>query len=379
MLSEAWKHRFRIYLISITGIICSVFFCKPHNNTFDLVKNPPYVIKFESLMVKKSNLTDNLTMYSPTLHEAKGVFRLTVPVLMRIFGIETLPQLYMLQLVVGILLYLLMAALAYQCLHSYWASTATVIAISATYFGRAYFLDTYPWLDTFGFFFAILAIWGRKYWWVVILSIVALFFTDERGAICAGLVFVSIKLLEMPAVGNITLKNIISFRGPANYVLLGLLVAVCVRAVLMFGYNMSTPLGQVGYTVFLKQWKTVQLGMFDGLVGLWGIFFMAVLHMIINRKWLVSLLIVCSLMPFVLVALSVHDITRSIVYVVPLVFVCLKYLKENMADTGYFIAGITFINLMFPHGFVIKDMVFNNTGYPILFDIFFKVKGALGL
>ena len=119
----ALKHYLYIIAIGLTGLFCSgAFFYSYQPVLTELAAQPNaeaslktwklYVNnKRYALYVKKNDLLNNMKEFVPSSHEAKTVFRLTVPALMKIFNLNVL-GIYVLQLGPGLFIGIL---LAYIC------------------------------------------------------------------------------------------------------------------------------------------------------------------------------------------------------------------------------------------------------------------------
>lgn len=116
-----------------------------------------------------------LSNFHPNPHESEGVFRITVPAIMKVLSISKLSQLLILQWFIDLAIYMMLAFLFLEITNSFLLSLVSILTISFSYFGRVFFMDTYPWLDTFAFFM-LSGIVFHSNLLLGVLSIICLFF-----------------------------------------------------------------------------------------------------------------------------------------------------------------------------------------------------------
>ncbi|MEY2467768.1 MAG: hypothetical protein QOF21_466, partial [Actinomycetota bacterium] len=114
----------------------------------------------------------------PSSHEGKLAFRLVPPLLAR-FGHLSPASYYLLQVVLGIATLSILAWLFHNLGYSRRVSFALVFALTFTYVGSVWFIDTHPYFDAIAASALVLAMAARQPVLVFLAASIALW-TDER-------------------------------------------------------------------------------------------------------------------------------------------------------------------------------------------------------
>lgn len=113
--------------------------------------------------------------------------------------------------------------------------------------------------------------------------------------------------------------------------------------------NSPVELGGVGFVQLRKQIITVLLGLFSGIEFFWILILMGALVLLQYKKYLLFLFFILSIGLVSFTASIVADLTRSIAYVFPAIFIVLKLLNYELKiiEVRKIFMVITFLSLSF--------------------------------
>ena len=323
-LSHKLENR-RFLIVSLVGLIAWLMLMSTPR--FNLFRSKSEV--WDVVFLKMKDPTNNLSHIHPADFKAKKVFRLTGPLLMRVFQANSV-GIIAIQFIFNIGLWILSYLLLERVLKDKVAAYLFSIALSFTYFGRAGFFDLYyAWFDIFAFFGILLAMYSR-HWLVVFGACLFSAWTDERGFIGLGIVFV------YSYWANIDFDNPKYFKlNPKTMVVLAAMIAYLgVRKYLEVTYGMKTPNEGAALGMLKRTYPLLPLGIFTFMEGFWIpvvlAFFLAFLKK--HYLWIISVFI--CLFVFTLVAGSVTDITRSGAYALPVAIISIAYLLKYSSKTN---------------------------------------------
>ncbi|MDD3151157.1 MAG: hypothetical protein PHV68_10055 [Candidatus Gastranaerophilales bacterium] len=199
---------------------------------------------------------------------------------------------------------------------------------------------------------AIVLLLSAMYFKAPILKTALVFlagFCDER-AIIASLLIIIYDMND-----NIDFKSL--FRGLCGSTSLSviaawILYAAC-RILLMNIYGLKTATGDVGFHLILNQIHYLPISLWTALEGLWLLVILAIAILFHKKKYIFLMMFLSSLAVITLVALAVLDVTRSLAYMLPGLFISMKALKGNTDyDWGIILLSILFISLLCPNFYV---------------------------
>ncbi|MEM6342615.1 MAG: hypothetical protein AAF927_02000 [Bacteroidota bacterium] len=303
---------------------------------------------------------------SPETHQAKMVFRLTVPALANISGVRN-PKVYiLLQHLLGLGFFYFFLLLAERLFEDKVSALLLLLSIVAIYLGKSFFWDIQGWFDGLAFFFLLLSMYTKSppVQWLC-LSIA--FWTDERAILASGLIWcwwkiqyyetekLSFKKLIWP--DRITLTFVIAW---------GAYLAL--RFWLGHTYGMQTPMGDSGAFGF-QRWEVIVPALFTALEGTWLLFVPLLLGIKINRSYWLLAAIALGFLAVVIPALTVADMTRSLTYCFPIFLIAAYFLKDqvDIQDGQTYLLIIAIICWLFPNFTVISVLSWMHPIFPGIF------------
>ena len=320
--SEKWYY---VYVLSLFSILAT---CQL-NSIYEF-KTRSVIIKWNVLLLKSQDLTNSLDFLDPARNEAKLVFRLFIPVLIRLFHLNYI-KLHIIQYIVGYLLIIASFKLADKLLKDKVSASFITIGLVCTYFGKTSFYDmaTY-WFDGFAYFFIILGMLVSSPFLIFLFCTCAAW-VDERAFMALSIVLVFQQLILIKSKNKIQFKDLIVLNSRSIAVLIAILTYVVFRLYLQTYYSMHTPLseGLVSFNTFEKNIPFFPMGLLSFLEGFWLLYFIFSLITIKNREYLLFTLISLIVIVFSTSAGMVFDVTRSGSYLMPLIFVIIIVLTNN--------------------------------------------------
>ncbi len=290
----------------------------------------------------------------------KRAFRLTMPVIGHLFGLKV-AHLFIIQQLVGVLLFLVIAKLAETTTGDRVTALLMTIAFTCTYVGKACFLDiTFGWFDGVAYCCLALAMLYRNPLLIGLFTFLACW-VDERAVLASGLVFVWWKVQEA-GEDAFSLPRLFSFKRYSVTVLLIVLLYGVIRVALGRQYGLATPVGsqhQVGL-----EWVRVNVanylaaGLFSSLEFFWLLLIGAVGLLFERGKVLLALVFAGLVALIAGAALSVADVTRSLCYAFPAVFIALHLVgqPQKQAATRQLVLAVAFLNFLVGSYFVLDGI-----------------------
>ncbi|MEL7342634.1 MAG: hypothetical protein AAGM67_19275, partial [Bacteroidota bacterium] len=202
---------------------------------------------------------------APESHQAKRVFRLSIPVLAKLSGISSPIVFIAIQHLLGLGFFLLGIRLAERLFEDRTSAFLLLIAIGGIYLGKSFFWDTRGWFDGFAFFALLLAMYSPNVL-VQWSSLSFAFWTDERAILASGLVWIWWKL-QVYGQNRLDLKTLIK---PDRITLTFVLAwgsYLAIRLWLSQTYEMSVPMGKSGAIGF-QRWELFLPALFTSLEGM---------------------------------------------------------------------------------------------------------------
>ncbi|MEY3051613.1 MAG: hypothetical protein RLY31_1398 [Bacteroidota bacterium] len=320
----------------------------------DFSRYDPASLAWQTITLKAGNLTHTLAHLEPESWLAKKVFRLSVPVFMRVTGAPPAVVLA-LQYVCGLLLFLFGYRLARRVLTDDVAAVFFTAAMAFTYFGRAAFYDVgYLWFDGIAYFLLLMAMYARMGWSVFLFATAAAW-TDERAFMALSVVML-FHWMDKGRWDRRTLPD--GLRNPRLLAALAAAVGyLAVRTWLQVTYGMKTPGEGAHWQVIRHTWPHLPLGSWTFLEGFWLAACLFLLVSWSKREFLLPLLAGCILLVFTLTAASVYDVTRSGSFALPVVFVMGRHLGSRLGkkDLRSLYFSVFAVSLLFPPIFVCSD------------------------
>jgi hypothetical protein len=251
--------------------------------------------------------------YESSSHESKLAFRLTVPILAHMLGLE-LPGLLGLQFFCLLAMFYAVALLAERATGDPASAVLTCLAFALIFPGNVLCSDVYGRFDVVAYCLLALAMSAARPILVAPLIVLAAF-TDERALAASGLVFLWFVVLQAgPASGRIFNRNALA-------VVVAAVVYLGARLSLVQYAGLRTSSG--GTNLLMNQVNMIFFGMWTGLKGMWLVVVQSLLILLVDRRWFFLGAYGASILVVVAIALSVFDVTRSMGYLLPAVFISL--------------------------------------------------------
>ncbi|HPS26935.1 MAG TPA: hypothetical protein PK269_04935 [Bacteroidales bacterium] len=315
--------KFYPFYLALFLVICSVVFVWPR---YDLINT--HSVAWNTVIIKSKDLTNSLTYIPSGSWLAKKVFRLTVPVIMKVTHLTPI-GIFILQSILGYLLIVFSYKLCYRILKDSVSSTFIAAGIIFLYFGRASFYDFFCcWFDGFAYFFIIMAFFCRNSIGIFLFSTLAAW-TDERAFIALSIVFLFHQIIDI-SKSPIKLKHLIALNNKSLAVIFAMAFYLILRLFLQIKYGMHTPTGGVGLAMLKVTLPVLTFGIWTFLEGFWLLLIVTCFLIIKNKEYVFFVVVLIVLSVFFLVSGCVTDITRSGSYLVPVIFVLMIYLKKNL-------------------------------------------------
>ena len=342
-IGERAKSKFYVLQLTILLVLMSLFLAAPKydlwikdvnaTKSYKEVGNLKDNIKYhwDVVMMKSRNLTDPLNQIDQKTHARNTVFRLTIPLIIKIFHLTPVTT-YILQFLIGIFLIYLLYQLAFSILGDPVSATFLTTGLAFIYFGRCAFVDVFTQFDGWAYFFLIAAMVVRNPFLIFALSTMAVW-ADERAGFALSIVFL-FHHLDFKESKSITFKNLFRLNFSSFSVIVALLCYFALRYYLSVRYDMHYSMAAVGgLPVFLMRLKGgyVEAGIWTFLEGFWLLVIFYLIYASVKRDYIHLVIIVFPILILVFGA-CFNDVTRSGSYVVPVLFILLAYLKNQMSE-----------------------------------------------
>ena len=356
------------FIISIISVCVALFFTKPKIDDIERDLNTDALQLWKAIEIKKNNLASDLSQFTPNSGEAKYVFRLTAPVIMKVFDLSR-KSMFIVVLAFGFLTYIYWNLICLNLFKSVKYSFLLSIALATSYFGVAFYIDTGTPVNATSYLFVLMAIYftiKRSYFLYPIL--ILMFFNDERAVLAYS--FIGYYQLFHQ---NFNFKKLLG----KDFLLLCATFLFCLitKVVLSQIWNVSTPLSGVGLDILIGQWKYLNFGLFTGLEGFIIPIVIACYVFLRKKNWIELSFILGISIIFILGASIVSDMTKSIAYLVPFTIILFSRISALKVNIQHLLASVVIINLIVPTMVAVGPNLFS--WYSFGFDIFFKIMTIL--
>ena len=302
-------------------------FLTPNIPRSELVDNLKY--SWEVTKLKADNLLDPLTQIDQTTSPRNRVFRLTPPLIIKIFRLNPLTT-NIVQFILGIFFISLFYRFSKKILDNPVAATFLCAGLVFTYFGRVFFFDIGYGFDGLAYLLLLLAMYYRNP--VLVFSFATLAaWTDERALIALSIVLI-FHQVDFKNSENFKLKNLVKLNAQGLAVIGAIFGYVILRMFLTYRYNMHTASGAItNLTQVLSNilGRHMLAGLWSFLEGFW-LLYIFIIGFAISGKHFAFLVTVTF--PILVLGLGSFfvDTTRSGSFMVPVVFIFLAYLNQFM-------------------------------------------------
>lgn len=295
-----------------------------------LLAFPSYEIMGQQLSKGRSQdlalQIQDLVLFWRNGQASNRMFRITVPVIAKLLGLNLIGT-YILQFVSGVLIFLLTALIIERETKSRLISFFVTVLVGAIYAGISGFVETRLYFDSVALLFLLGAMFFRNPFMIGSFSLLA-GFTDERAVVAAGFVFIWWAIQAKSNKPEIKAF----FNKQSIAVVISVLIYLMIRMLIMRSFNV------ISYTELQNEFRLFDqinngpMGIWTGLEGGWLIVGLALVTLLVKKRWVTLLAVLIIGLTQIIVALSVVDITRSMAYLLPLLFLSVAILNKETND-----------------------------------------------
>ncbi len=278
----------------------------------------------------------------PLSHEAKRVFRLTLPLLAKLWPAESargkMLFLFAVQYAAGFLFFVLCATLFHTVLEHRAAAVLFTLSTAFIYPGQACFYDLIGLFDGVALVFLLLTFACRAPA-LVFGCLFAAFWVDERAIIAASFTYLWHKLRAGAETGwrQLLLPDRHSIVVP-----LAIAVTLGLRLWLTKTHGFVLPVaeGGIGFSEFMRSERLFRLplGILSPFKSHWALLGLAALTLWLDRRLALLALGTAAVLASTAAAVAVVDITRSLAYAFPVVFLATRCVAQ--ASSPRFMFGL---------------------------------------
>jgi hypothetical protein len=263
--------------------------------------------------------------YTAESHEAKLTFRMTIPLIANLLGLKTLGIL-ILQGLFGFLLFWVSAHLFEKITEDPVSALLLTLSLSFIWAGKCSFVELRGMFDGVALFFLVMSCYFRNPL-LIFAGIFLASWTDERGLIASTLVF-----LFWWFTKGMSLKNIISLQTSA---VIGAWIAYFLtRYWLIHVCHFKTVVGSnLGVSCFIRQMSNMPGGIWTALEGNWILVLIALAFLFKSKEYLPALMYALAILLLIVVAMAVIDITRSMAYIFPAMFIAVMIIQKKSTES----------------------------------------------
>lgn len=341
---------YHFYLSIFLTLCCWAF---AYNNIHTLNLNSS---SWETVILKSNDITNSLTHIDPYSWLAKKVFRLTVPVIMKICHLSPAGVLF-LQFIIGFFLFVYGYKLSFKIIKDTVSATFITAGLAFLYFGRTSFYDIdHTWFDGFAYFFIIIAMYSNNFFVIIISSFLASW-TDERAFVSLFIVLLFHQLKGEIFYKELYFKHLFKLNKESIAVLSTIILYLTIRQILSFYFNMHTPTEGANYIVLKTTLPLIPIGIWTFLEGFWLLYILSFAYSLKEKNYLFSIVFLILIIVFTVISGCVTDITRSGSYLVPVIFILLIYLQNHQSTSDFrLVSFFCFItSFLFPATIVCAD------------------------
>jgi len=273
--------------------------------------------------------------YHDVTHQSKLTFRLSVPLIAKLFHLS-ITGIIFLQYIFGFLLFYISSSILKQITKDNFTTLIITLSIPFIYAGRVSFIDIRGVFDGIALFFLVVSMFKRNMI-IITTAIIMTSFTDERGLIASSLVFVYWYIHESNEKRKLFTKY-------TSSVVLGGVIYLILRLFLSCFFHLSTQSGGIGFNVLASNLNLLPLGTWHGLEGNWMLVLIALFTLIFNKDKLTLLFFILSISIVLITGSLVADVTRSMAYVIPALFISILIIQKN--DSLMFMRRLSVIVLL---------------------------------
>jgi len=295
----------------ILSWIVATFFCSPSAYEFlrtDWRENQQAAVQ------KIEHPFRDMSDYPPESTQSKRTFRITVPLIAHLLGLDII-WVYVLQWICGFLLLAVTVRMVHEWFQDRLTAFLATLYLAAVYPGSAAFLEYWSLFDAFAYLFLLLAFYFSSPALIGALVLVAAY-TDERALIASPAIILFHAIRLTPRDSMVRPVALLNYQTAA--VVIGWAFYFIIRSYLASAYDLTTSTGGVGLSSLLnfRQLHVGHIGIWGAFEAGWLFFPLALTELWIRRERWLAVLWAISLSISLLTAILVQDITRSASYLI---------------------------------------------------------------
>jgi hypothetical protein len=317
--AKNWKIKFSLICFGLV-----LFFSFPPYENF-ITRN-----QHDTWEIVLKQIDNPLVQYSqdkPESHNAKRTFRLFVPTVCKVFHVKNIYIIYFLQLTIAIVFFYLVISITYRITDDKISALLVSLAFSFTYVGQVGVLDMFAKFDGIAITCLLAAMYFNRPL-LIFLFCSAAAWTDERGLIASSLIFIWWKAQEAEN-GDFGFRRFVVPERNSMAVIFAGLSYLLLRFYLQNEYDLTTVESGVGLSIFFNQLNMVPFGVWSAFEGLWIMIILALMSLLYKKNYALFFLTAIASLASVGVSFLVLDITRSMIYCLPLFFISIQVLSKT--------------------------------------------------
>lgn len=310
-----WKARSLFIILAIC-----LFRAFPNYN---FLREPSVSQTWSDAQIKVDHpLADMARLFPPGTHESKLTFRLTVPLLAHSFHLRQAGLLILFG-ICGVFLLYSVVSISYEITGSRKASAYICLAVGCIWPGLLAFHQLLGgFYDAMALVLLLLAMAAESPAVSAVLVFAAAW-TDER-ALAA-----SLPVFLFAAVRSGRGKLHALYTGKAGAILLAWMAYFGTRLYLGVAHRLVVDSGGIGFGILARNVALIALGIWTALGCAWLLVAYGFLALMLKKRYSVAIAFGCALGSIMGVAFLTLDITRSLAYCLPAVFIGMSAASEN--------------------------------------------------
>lgn len=326
--------------------LCAVVYATPNFRSLSS-KEPPRL--WSVIRDQSTHPLRPVSGLDPASHEAKRVFRLTMPLLAKLCPVDD-PRAKMLflfgvQYAAGALFFVLCATLFHRLLGSVTAATLLTLSTAFIYPGQACFYDLFGFFDGIALVSLLLTLTCRSLL-VVFVALTAAFWVDERAIVASSFTYLWLKMDE----GATGWREMLLPGRRSFVMLLAILMTLILRWWLARQHGFALPTAPEGGIGFMR--ISDDAALFRLPIGLlspfklhWLLLGLAAVWLWTRQAYAFLALGLAAVGASVAAAVAVVDITRSLAFAFPALLVATRCLAGAAGARFYVGLGLVLLLL----------------------------------
>ena len=319
---------------------------------------------WSAIIEKRDDLfKDMLSSHPYGTHNANMTFRILVPAIARLFGLGKV-GVFVFQSLCGVALLWAVGRVAHRVTGDLVTALFVTCGVASTWAGTTSFIEMRGIFDGE----AILLLTLAALLEVPLLTAASVFlcaWTDERGLVASSLVYLyHVNRRHRRGHGEIA-----SFFGPLPMATVAAWVAYFAsRIAITRIYGMTTHAGGITVKGALEQINNLPAGAWTALEGGWLLVLAAIVVLVRRRRFLFLTMNLGAIAMVLIVSMLVLDITRSMAYMLPALFVALDVLSEveSVPDLRLLCGASSLVSILSPNYYVEgANLIYWNVPLPV--------------